>query len=808
MVVFGGFFCGFICRLQHPRLALCSGVLLSVAMADSLPSTLLADLWQQKHCLRLHLLGVAGSGMSGIAQLLLEMGHRVSGSDRATTTETERLQAEGLEFFQRHRDVDLTGVDAVIYSSAIRKENPCLQLAESLQIPLIHRSEALAAILSSSAKGVVVAGTHGKTTTSSMLAYLLRSAEFFPSHYIGAEIPILGCNAHWNSEGDLFVAEGDESDGSLVNYKPAYTVLLNVEADHLDYYSSQQEIDAVFAQLLRQTSKMVLYCRADKGASRIAKEHANAVSYGWDLDADWSAQRVELSEEKSTFTLYKKHEAVGRVQLGIPGRHNVLNALAALALALELGGDFAILAAALRTFQGANRRFQLLGEDTERQIRLVDDYGHHPTEIFATLDTARRTRPQRLLAAFQPHRYTRTQAMAAEFGPALAMADVVWVSDVYPASEDPIEGVSGQTVVDEVQRAGIGAVYSMPSLTQIRWAVGNALQDGDLFVSLGAGNVHEVTRALARDLQTLVKIRAAVAGEPCKLKLYEPMRRHTTLLVGGAAQFWAEPETEAGFLSLLEVARQLDIPVMVVGRGSNLLVLDGGIPGLVIHPARGDFGRIEVDGTKITCGVGARLKAVANAALKAGIGGFEWMEGIPGNVGGALRMNAGAMQAESFDQVESVRLVDDSLQVVECEPAQLKPSYRNVETLRKQYALSAVFTGMHAEERDIREAMERSKQKRKSSQPLAASAGCIFKNPITQAGIGAGQLVDELGLKNVSVGAACVSDVHANFIVNQGGATAKEVMALIEEIKQRALTGRGVHLECEVEVVGTEECTY
>lgn len=757
--------------------------------------------------LRLHLVGVAGSGMSGLAQLLLEMGHQVSGSDRVSTLETERLTAEGMTFCCLHRGAEIGGRDGVIYSSAIRPDNPCLVAARELGVPVLRRAECLAALMRSR-QGVVVAGTHGKTTTSSMLAHLLRRAGMKPSHYIGAEIPLLGRNACFDPEGQLFVAEGDESDGTLTHYLPQHSIILNIEADHLDYYKSLDEIVAVFRSLVEATRGTVIYCRADRGALELCGGRANAVSYGWDGDSDYSAQRVELGAESSQFTLVRRGEALGRISLGIPGRHNVLNASAALASALEAGAEFEPLVAALAEFRGANRRFQVKGGDPARGIRLFDDYGHHPTEVAATLETARRGRPGRLLAVFQPHRYTRTQALAKEFGPALALADQAWITDIYPASEDPLPGVTGQLLVDEAQRAGIPAVASTPSLTEARWAAGNALQDGDLLLTLGAGHVHEVITAIARDLDTLAQLRASMQGEPGKLKLYEPMRRHTTLLVGGPAQFWAEPETEAGFIQLLQGARARGLPVFVIGRGSNLLVRDGGIPGLVIHPAKGEFARIEIDGQRLECGVGARLKAVANAALKAGLGGFEWMEGIPGQVGGALRMNAGAMDGETFGQVQSVRVVAADGRIETRTPEQLAPRYRSVEALGQEFALSAVFFGHPARAESIQAGLDASKDKRRTSQPQAASAGCIFKNPKAQIGIGAGQLVDELGLKGSRVGAAEVSPVHANFIVNRGGAKAGEVLELIEQIQARARAERGVELETEVQIIGTDQCEF
>jgi UDP-N-acetylenolpyruvoylglucosamine reductase len=288
---------------------------------------------------------------------------------------------------------------------------------------------------------------------------------------------------------------------------------------------------------------------------------------------------------------------------------------------------------------------------------------------------------------------------------------------------------------------------------------------------------------------------------PGTIRLYEPLSRHTTMRVGGPAQFWAEPETEEGFADLVQFCFDEDIPFMVMGRGSNLLVRDGGIPGVVAHLSKGEFARYIVNGNEITAGVGIKLKQLTAIARNAGIGGFEWMEGIPGNLGGSLRMNAGAMGAETFDQVVSVRYCDQDGNIFTRPPAEMKVRYRDVPTLHQNYALSATLRGTLANTKDIETRIADSERKRRESQPIAASAGCIFKNPDQTP---AGRLIEELGFKNFTVGRARVSEVHGNFIVNDGGATAEEILTLIEEIKAAAARERGIDLETEVQIVGVD----
>jgi len=286
---------------------------------------------------------------------------------------------------------------------------------------------------------------------------------------------------------------------------------------------------------------------------------------------------------------------------------------------------------------------------------------------------------------------------------------------------------------------------------------------------------------------------------PGLMRLHEPLSRHTTMRVGGPAQFWVEPETEDGFTDLVRYCFNENIPFLVMGRGSNLVVRDGGIPGVVAYLARGEFAKSEVHGHEITAGVGLKLKQLTGIARKAGIGGFEWMEGIPGNLGGGLRMNAGAMGVQTFEQVVQIRYCDQDGNVFTRTPAEMEIRYRDVPTLRQNFALSATLRGELATSEAIEEAIRTSEQKRKLSQPVAASAGCIFKNP---EGIPAGKLIEELGFKNFTVGRARVSEVHGNFIVNDGGATTEEILTLIDEIKVAAARERGIILETEVQIVG------
>lgn len=749
--------------------------------------------------LRVHLIGVAGSGMSGLAGLLLEMGHQVSGSDRVQGAEVGHLNRLGLNFSSPHSAECVTDAEVVVYSSAIKEDNAALAAARKNGASCFLRAECLAAILSRK-DGVVVCGTHGKTTTSAMTAHLLKKGKKHPSHYVGAEIPVLGANAHWDSKGELMVAEGDESDGTLTLYRPKHTILLNVEEEHLDHYSGLEEIKDVFRETISNTSGSLVFCKECPTATELAHAHDNAVSYGWN-DADYVAKNIVAHGGRSIFDLIVRGEKVGRIELGIPGRHNVLNALGAIAIVDGAGVEFSDYARSLSTFAGAKRRFET--KLLTPNYRIVDDYGHHPTEIEATLKTARSLEPKRLVVVFQPHRYSRTQRLAEDFGESLEAADVVYVTDVYAASEEPIPGVSGQTIVDAINARSPGKAISAPDIQNLHHEVGNDLQKGDLLMTLGAGNVHRAGSRIVEDLKLLIDLERETGVSTWKL--YEPMRKHSTIRLGGPAQYWVQPETFTGFASVTEFFRQRSIPLRVVGRGSNLLVRDGGIRGAVIQPLKGEFASVTVEGDTVTAGVGAKFKKVASAAQRAGIGGFEWMEGIPGNVGGGLRMNAGAMGVETFDQVVSVKTIDEDGVLRERTRDEIVSHYRSVPSLQHNFALCATFRGVPAPQEAIDALMKESRNKRNTSQPKEASAGCIFKNP---EGIGAGQLIDEMGLKGTKVGNAMISEIHGNFMTNMGGASAADVLGLIEMVSKAAKSERNIDLRTEVQIIGEESFNF
>ncbi len=753
-----------------------------------------------------HFVGVGGAGMSGLAKLLAEQGHFVSGCDLAPNGETSKLRQMGvrIEVGHHHRHLKAE-TELVVYSSAVNGQNAELAAAAEAGIPAVRRGTLLAALMNHQ-NNIAVAGTHGKTTTTAMLAHVLGRSDSAPTFCVGAHVPVLGANAQYGG-GKYFVAEACESDGTLNGFTPEYAVCLNIEPEHLDYHGTMENLLGTFDTLFRSTLRMVFYCADCANCISLAARSRAAMSFGLSPAADYRAVEIRPTARGSAFTVLCRGQELARVELIIPGEQNVVNALAVFAVADELGVAPEKIRGALAEFTGAKRRFERKYEGGG--IVVADDYAHHPTEIRATLQAARSLGFGRILLAFQPHRYTRTQALLAEFATAFRGADEVWVTDIYAASESPIPGVTGQALAERA------AVPYQPDFEKLAATLAQAAQPGDLILTMGAGNIYQVAESVAAKLSAggpnlMLPGRQAMKMESdlrsflsakTKVRRDEPMAKHTSLRVGGPAQFWVEPHDEKDLARLLHYCHAREIPVTMVGRGTNLLVRDGGIEGVVVHLDGEEFTGVRAEAERVVARAGARLKAVVNLAKREALGGLEFLEGIPGSVGGALRMNAGAMGKQTFEVLERVRYVSLTGEVYETEARVLPVSYRCCPVFQNHIALEATFRGEKSERSKIDSLLRLFEKKRWSSQPAKPSAGCIFKNPEA---VPAGKLIEELGLKGTRVGGASVSELHGNFIVTEGGASAADVLRLIGMIRERAKQERGIELEPEVLILGKD----
>jgi UDP-N-acetylmuramate--alanine ligase len=750
---------------------------------------------------RIHCLGVGGMGVAPLAIYLARSGWRVSGEDDALTREVSLLLAgAGVEVGSLP-----DGCELVVRSSAIPDSHPSFAAAAGRGLACVRRGELLAEALRGR-KLVAVCGSHGKTTTTAMLVWALRNAGF-PAGYVAGGLfndstpPAAAGSNEW------VVAEVDESDGTIGGFAPEITVIVNLDWDHPDRYGSPADIEAAFAALCARTRGTVLVSDACSLSLRLAP---SAATFG--RSGSFSGALAGDREGRMALSLGGRFKPAD-VLVRAAGDFNAANATAALAAAQLMGVEPS--RGSLADYPGVRRRQAVLME--EGGLTVMEDYAHHPAEIRALLSSLRRRVPPRgrLIAVFQPHRHSRTAQFKAEFAASLALADRVHLLDVYPAGEAPVSGGTTADVYSEIKRGApqlpVGYLPGEGS-----GGLAGLLRDagpGDLVVFVGAGDIDQRARewivaARAQMGRSLEWDRFAESVRPllskgARLTRDESLAPKTTLRVGGAARLYAEPSTEDDLRTMLVEAGNAAVAVLVLGRGSNLIVPDEGVDGLVISLSQKAWSGFEIlpDG-RVRAGAGLRLKNLCGLAAAAGLAGFEFLEGIPASVGGALRMNAGAMGGWIFDIVDEVRLMALDGSVRTLPRSSMRVDYRYCAELRDAIALGAVLRPMsRADAGTVGRQIDDYRRKRHESQPREPSAGCIFKNP---PGASAGRLIEESGLKGARVGGAEVSRVHANFVVNRGGATSADVLELVRQVRAAVRQAKGVDLEPEVLLYGRD----
>ncbi len=770
---------------------------------------------------RIHLLGAGGTGQAPLGLYLAQLGFAVSAEDdNWDPSVRDRLAAAGLTLTPAGVLPD--AVELVVYSSAVAPTHPSRRRAAHLGSLQVRRGEMLAEILKEK-KLVAVVGSHGKTTTTAMLVTALHHAGFPCGWILGGHFQNDALPAAAAGVGEWVVAEVDESDGTIDRFAPEVTVAVNLDWDHTDHYARLADLEMTFAALFARTKGAVFISDACTQSARIAAQRLETAIQPGSAAAGRRPAPLFTFGRTGDFRCHLLYDKPGGLVLALGGRFsipearvqatgefNVANAAAALAVAQHLGAPIA--AQSLAGFAGVRRRQTLLHASA---ITVYEDYAHHPTEIRALLGSFRRRGPGRLVVVFQPHRYTRTAQFKVEFAAALAAADSLYLLDVYAASEAPVAGGTSADIYAELRKAGAEShvVYLPGDPAGLLAALKAALQPGDRLAFVGAGDIEQLARQFVATLKAeeerlalwnrfLAAVRPRLAVET-KLLEQEMLAPKTTMRVGGPARVYAEPATVEDLRQLLLAADRHGLPVLLLGRGSNLIIPDHGVDGLVISLTHENWQQFapQPDG-RIWAGAGLRLKNLCGLATKHGLQGFEFLEGIPGSVGGALRMNAGAMGGWMFDVVDEVHLMTRQGEVRVMAKAAMHVDYRHCAELEAAIALGAYLKpATRAEADDIRRQIDVYQKKRVESQPREPSAGCIFKNP---PGGSAGRLIDELGLKGERVGDAEVSPVHANFIVNRGHATSADIIGLVRKIRARVKSARGIDLEPEVLLYGQE----
>jgi len=452
--------------------------------------------------LRIHFIGIGGSGMSGLASILLDLGYKISGSDIVTSKITKRLADKGATIFKGHNENNVEKADLVVISSAISESNSEIRGAIDRKINMIKRAEMLARLMNNK-YGIAVAGTHGKSTTASMISLLLEKSGFDPTVVVGGELNNFKNNAKLG-RGNHIVVEADESDGSFLELNPRMALITNIEDDHLEHYGNMENVLKDFKKFIERVpdNGRVILCKDCDNVKELATQCGRSyISYGIFTKADLMAKDIELDKLNSKSKIYWQGVKKGELYLKVAGYHNILNALAAIAVALELGISFIEIAKILETFKGVHRRMEVV-VNLDDKILILDDYAHHPTEIKATLSALKASwQDRRVIAVFQPHRYSRTKLLAEKFGKAFFDADCVIINDIYSANETPISGISGETIFREIKKTNHRQVEYFPSKDNISSYLSEIVQSGDIIITMGAGDIWTVGQELAKQLK-------------------------------------------------------------------------------------------------------------------------------------------------------------------------------------------------------------------------------------------------------------------------------------------------------------------
>ncbi|MBU6240921.1 MAG: UDP-N-acetylmuramate--L-alanine ligase [Acidobacteria bacterium] len=765
---------------------------------------------------RLHVVGIGGPGMSALARALHGAGHVVSGSDVRESDVVAALRAEGIDVSIGHRASLVDGCDAVCASSGVPADNIEMAAARERGIPALTRADMLAAICAQGPT-LAVAGTHGKTSTSALLAVMLGGAGKV-GFVVGGDAPDLGTNGAW-VQGRPFVVEADESDGTHEKLPVTAAILTNVDVDHLDHFGSVGAIGESFERFARSVEGPLVLCADDAVLSRLAHElraiGRDVVTYGEAEEADVRVSNVVQGVAHLTFDIDVSSRArdmfeEGRVSVALRahGRHYALNATAALVLALRFGARLDDCLAAMSSFRGVGRRFEIRGERSGAV--LVDDYAHLPTEIAAVLGSTRSGAfaGRRLVAVFQPNRFHRMAAMSDEYRDAFVAADVVFVTDIYASGTQPIPGVTGRLVVDAIVAAHPGTdVRWCPTRNDLITAVVDELREGDACVSFGCGDIE----TFPDDVMVEADVRRIVVdlrASGVDVAEHSPMGERTTYKTGGAARALVTVHDVDQLATVAASLRNSAVPVVVLGRGSNMLVSDVGFGGLCL--VLGDFAtgvrlvgdvRPDVD-VVVEVGGATPLPVAARQLSSLGVSGFEWAVGVPGTVGGAVRMNAGGHGSDMVASLVDVDVVD--LRTGRASRLGVKDlglRFRGSDLDDHHVVVSVRMVLRGAVPGCGDEKIADIVRWRRDNQPGGQNAGSVFVNPDNGAR-SAGEIIDRLGLRGLRIGGAAVSDKHANFIQADPGALSTDVVRVMLEVHRRVLEAEGLSLRSEVRLVG------
>lgn len=757
---------------------------------------------------RVHLVGIGGAGMSGLARALQARGLVVSGSDRADGPEMEALRALGIDARVGHADGLPRGCALVVPSPAIPDDNAELAAARREGVPVAKRAALLGALTAApGTRTFAVAGTHGKSTTSGLVAWILAVAGLDPSYFVGAHVRGLESNARVTASPEL-VLEADEYDRTFLALSPTVAVITHLELDHPDHYPDDDAFVAAFAAFAARVAphgaligwtgagrldEVAAACPAPLQGYAVAGDPGEAA-------AAWHATPVATGASGQAFDVRGPGGNLGRFETRLHGRHAIANALAAIAAAEYAGVDREDTRRALASYRGVERRFGVRG--VAGGVTVVDDYAHHPTEIAATLDAASGRWPGATLwAVVEPHTHARFRRFADRFDAALATADHVVLTPVFAARREPVADVTAAELAAAVPRATLVGDLDEAARTVVAGA-----QASDVALFLGAGAIQEASARCLELLRAGVAARLAEAAASKGLggEILGPgLAEHTTLRVGGAADAVVRVRTIDELAGWATLAWQLGLPLRVLGRGSNVLVGDAGFDGVVLVN-RCEAWTIDEGGGLVDAEGGVSLASLARQLARAGWSGLEAAVGIPGSVGASVVTNAGAHGWSMADSLESAHVLDRGGGVRRLGKGDLDFAYR-ASALKgdpDRVVLRATLRVRRDDPAAIEARIAEHAEHRRRTQPTTPSVGSMFKNP---PGDHAGRLIEAAGLKGARIGGARISPIHANFFVNEGGARAADVDALIALARRTVRERFGVALELEIEPIGATD---
>lgn len=762
-----------------------------------------------------HIMGICGVGAAALAWMLHLRGWKVSGCDNHIPPALSKFfERNDIHVYQNHDTSHLKGCDALVYSAAVRNNEAELVLAREAGIPVLSRGECLAGWVSV-LRSVAVCGTHGKTTTSCFTTRLLQCIGENPLWCLGGYTSRLHTNAgpiHGNllqglNEDQIAVAESDESDGTLAYEHPAVTVITNIDIDHLDHFKNAEEIEACFATVINNTRESIAVCADAPRAMRVATQYKKGqiLTYGFNESAMLRASDLRRFPDYTVFTLWLNGEVLGEVRLPIPGDHNILNALGAMAAGLLLGFNKVTLMANLpqACSELPKRRFQWMTSQSS-PVRAIIDYAHHPAEILAMLSMARLQNAKRMRIVFQPHRYSRTQKFLPDFVKALSGDQEVILLPVYAASEEQKNGCDSYELYAAMRaESPTQRILLARNSEEVLAYLRQTSAEGDLLLIVGAGDVERIGHEInttplmpAKTSERFTHLSSFFTSDEVILRAEEPLAKHSFFRAGGSAEVYAEPQSIAAFSALTIYCTRNEIPLHIIGSGSNTWFSDLGMPG-VLCMLRGEaFEQYKRDGNLVTVGAGLSGAVLLDKLEADGLSGLEFMHGVPGTVGGWARMNAGAHKHAVWEHIVELRTILPDGQLRHIPASAVTTGYRSVRGVSGMTIISVTLrlTPNVAPE-TIHENRLAFSAKRTNFAGLH-TCGSLFKNAESYY---AGAVLDQLGAKTWRIGGAFVAPVHANVIATDATCNGSDVLALMQKMRYELLAHTQTEFTPEVQ---------